>query len=155
MGLIDSVYKTSENKIRTIQDLILEFSIRQQNSKQKLNSKYPFHKNKFWKDFSLLSWKLLIPYNYISSHFLKDCNWQYPTIVVQETLILVVANQFQTCFCPRTITHTHTHTHTHTWGSVSKQDNVASNVAKQPAMLVIISRNSSPSDCRLFTSQKQ
>jgi len=55
IGLTDAAYKTSVNKIRTIQDLILEFSIRQQNSKQKLNSKYPFDKNKFWKGSSLLS----------------------------------------------------------------------------------------------------
>jgi hypothetical protein len=34
IGLIDAVYKTPVNKIRTNQDLILEFSIRQQNSKQ-------------------------------------------------------------------------------------------------------------------------
>jgi hypothetical protein len=55
IGLIDAVYKTPINKIRTNKDLILGFSIRQQNSKQKLNSKYPFDKNKFWKGFSLLS----------------------------------------------------------------------------------------------------
>jgi hypothetical protein len=55
IGLIDAVHKTPVNKIRTNQDLILELSIRQQNSKQKLNSKYPFDKNKFWKDSSLLS----------------------------------------------------------------------------------------------------
>jgi len=55
ISLIDAVYKTPINKIRTNQDLILEFGIRQQNSKQKLNSKYPFDKNKFWKGSSLLS----------------------------------------------------------------------------------------------------
>jgi len=111
----------------------------------------------------LITVQSISKYNYISSHFLKDCNWQYPTIIVHETLVLVVANQFHTCFCPRTIISlslslsvSHTHTHTHTRGSVSKQDNVACNaITKQQAIVVIISGNSSPSNCLLFTSQKQ
>jgi hypothetical protein len=57
IGLIDAFYKTPVNKIRTNKILILEFSILQKNNKEKLNSKYPFDKNKFWKGSSLFSLK--------------------------------------------------------------------------------------------------